>query len=102
MKKFPDEFYVNIYKLKGWVWPGMSKNRYSVVSNYTTNLIYDRLGPGVTDELIRLSPKTETGFRINKLHQWLTDDIGNRRHHQSKTIPRKGATLELPLDDPNE
>lgn len=26
VKKFPDEFYENIYKLKGWRWPGMSKN----------------------------------------------------------------------------
>ena len=25
-KKFPDEFYENIYKLKGWIWPGMGKN----------------------------------------------------------------------------
>jgi hypothetical protein len=24
-KKFPDEFYENIYKLKGWPWPGMKK-----------------------------------------------------------------------------
>jgi P63C domain len=31
-KKFPDEFYENIYKLKGWPWPGMGKNRYSVVA----------------------------------------------------------------------
>lgn len=33
-KKFPDEFYENIYKLKGWPWPGMGKNRrfcYSMV-----------------------------------------------------------------------
>ena len=28
-KKFPDEFYENIYRLKGWPWPGMGKNRYS-------------------------------------------------------------------------
>src|SRR5262249_8768248 len=27
-KTFPDEFYENIYKLKGWYWPGMSKNRF--------------------------------------------------------------------------
>ena len=32
VKRFPDEFYENIYKLKGWVWPGMQKNRYSVVA----------------------------------------------------------------------
>ena len=24
-KKFPDEFYENIYRLKGWPWPGMGK-----------------------------------------------------------------------------
>jgi hypothetical protein len=39
VKKFPDEFYENIYKLKGWRWPGMSKNRYSVVGHYTNNLV---------------------------------------------------------------
>src|SRR6185437_11713803 len=41
-KKFPDEFYENIYRLKGWKWPGMSKNRYSVVAHYTNNLVYQR------------------------------------------------------------
>ena len=45
-KKFPDEFYENIYTLKNWTWPGMSRNRYSVVAKYTTDLIYARLGTG--------------------------------------------------------
>ena len=68
---------MNIYRLKGWTWPGMSKNRYSVVANYTTNLIYDRLGPGLTEELIRKTPKNDSGYRPNKLHQWLSEDIGD-------------------------
>ena len=34
-KTFPDEFYENIYKLKGWKWPGMQKNRFSIVAHYT-------------------------------------------------------------------
>jgi hypothetical protein len=123
-KKFPDEFYENIYKLKGWTWPGMSKNRYSVVANYTTNLIYDRLGPGITDELIRKTPKTDKGYRPNKLHQWLSEDIGDPMlathmhsvlmfqrlalangygwkrfiHMVDQVLPKKGATLELPLE----
>lgn len=123
-KKFPDEFYENIYKLKGWVWPGMSKNRYSVVANYTTNLIYDRLGPGITEELIKKTPKTEKGYRPNKLHQWLSDEIGDPMlathmhsilmfqrlaiangwgwkrflHMVDQVLPRKGNTLELPLE----
>lgn len=76
-KKFPDEFYENIYKLKGWAWPGMQKNRFSVVAHYTRDLVYERIGPGVLEELERKSPKDEKGNRLNKLHQWLTEDIGN-------------------------
>ena len=76
-KKFPDEFYENIYKLKGWVWPGMRKNRFSVVAHYTRDLVYERIGPGVLAELERKSPKNEKGQRSNRLHQWLTDDIGD-------------------------
>lgn len=123
-KKFPDEFYENIYKLKGWKWPGMGKNRFSVVANYTTNLIYDRLGPGITEELIRKTPKNEKGYRPNRLHQWLSEDIGDPMlathmhsvlmfqrlaiangygwkrflHMVDQVLPRRGNTLELPLE----
>lgn len=128
-KKFPDEFYENIYKLKGWTWPGMGKNRFSVVANYTTNLVYDRLGPGITEELIRKTPKNEKGYRPNRLHQWLSEDIGDPMlathmhsilmfqrlaiangygwkrflHMIDQVMPRRGATMELPLDfkEPN-
>lgn len=123
-KKFPDEFYENIYKLKGWTWPGMTKNRYSVVAHYTRDLVYERLGAGVLRELEQKSPKNDKGHRSNKLHQWLTDDVGNPMlaqhlhsiilfqrlaianghgwHRFLKTVdqvlPKKGDTLELPLE----
>jgi hypothetical protein len=122
-KKFPDEFYENIYALKGWKWPGMGTNRYSVVARYTTNLIYERLAPGLLDELKRRSPKDEKGNRKNRLHEWLNDDFGNpllaqhvhavvmfqrlaiktgRTWEQflrmvDQTMPKKGNTLELDL-----
>lgn len=124
-KRFPDEFYENIYKLKGWPWPGMAKNRYSVVGTYTTDLVYDRIGPGVTKELEARSPKDERGNRKNKLHQWLTDDIGHPMLAQhmhalvmfqrlalasgfgwnrfvkmvDQAMPRRGETMELPLSE---
>jgi hypothetical protein len=117
-KKFPDEFYENIYKLRGWPWPGMGKNRYSVVAHYTRDLVY-------LEELERRSPKNESGNRSNKLHQWLTDDIGNpmlAQHMHSlvmfqrlalasgfgwnrfvkmvdQVMPKRGNTLELPFPD---
>lgn len=123
VKKFPDEFYENIYRLKGWKWPGMSKNRYSVVAHYTRDLVYQRLAPGVLAELEQKAPKDENGNRKGKLHQWLTADVGDpmlSQHMHSllmfqrlalssgygwnrfvkmvdQVLPKKGATLELPF-----
>ncbi len=125
-KKFPDEFYENIYKLRGWNWPGMSKNRYSVVAHYTRDLIYERMAPGLLKELEEKSPKDEKGQRENKLHQWLTGDIGDpmlSSHMQSiltiqrlalangwgwtkfmnmvnQVMKKKGDNLDLPFNDP--
>lgn len=127
-KKFPDEFYENIYKLKGWPWPGMRKNRFSVVARYTRDLVYERLAPGLLQELENKSPRYETGNRKNKLHQWLTDDIGDpmlAQHLHSlvmfqrlalsngygwlrfvkmvnKVLPKKGTNLEFQfMDEPD-
>jgi len=124
VKRFPDEFYENIYKLKGWPWPGMGKNRYSVVGHYTRDLVFERLGPGVLDELEKLTPKNELGYRDNKMHSWLSDDVGvpmlSQHMHSlvmfqrlalkrgygwnrfvkmvDEVLPKLGSTLELPLD----
>lgn len=128
-KKFPDEFYENIYKLKGWKWPGMGKNRYSVVAYYTRDLVYERIAPNLLNELEKKNPKNESGQRLTKFHQWLPDDVGDpllAQHLHSlimfqrlaltsgfkwnrfvrmvdKVLPKKGTNLELPLgldDDP--
>lgn len=77
-KRFPDEFYENIYKLKGWEWPGMGKNRFSVVGKYTNDLVYGRIVPGLQDELEKLNPKNDKGYREHKHHQWLNDDAGDK------------------------
>ena len=127
-KRFPDEFYENIYKLKNWTWPGMGKNRYSVVAHYTNDLVYERLAPGVLDELRKKSPKNEKGERLNRLHQWLTEDVGHpllAQHLHSvimfqrfaiangygwqrflkmigQVLPKKGDTLEMALTSPDD
>ena len=122
-KKFPDEFYENIYKLKGWVWPGMQKNRFSVVAHYTRDLVYERIAPGLLRELESKTPKDEKGNRQNKLHQYLTEDVGDpllAQHLHSlimfqrlaigngygwnrfvkmvdQVLPKRGATLLIPF-----
>lgn len=124
-KKFPDEFYKNIYVLRKWPWPGMQKNRFSVVAHYTRDLVYERLAPGLLSELESRTPQNDKGQREHKMHQWLTEDIGDpmlAQHLHSlvmlqrlaiangfswnrfkKTVdqvmPKKGDTMELPLND---
>jgi len=76
-KRFPDEFYIQMFRLKGWEWKGMKINRPSVVGKITNDIIYNRLAPGVLKELRRLNPPTDSGKRKTKHHQWLTDDFGH-------------------------
>lgn len=82
LKHFPDEFYENIYKLKGWDWPGMGKNRYSVVAHYTNDLIYERIAPGLKEELAARNPKNANGNRGAKHFQWLNDAAGEKLFSQ--------------------
>ena len=76
-KRFPDDFYQEMFRLKQWEWRGMKVNRPSVVGHYTNDIVYDRLAPGVLDELRKINPPDETGHRKHKHHQWLTMDVGH-------------------------
>jgi hypothetical protein len=75
-KRFPDEFYKEMFRLRGWQWRGMRINRPSVVGKYTNDLVYQRLAPGILEELQKRNPKDDKGNREGKHHQLLTGDIG--------------------------
>lgn len=67
-KRFPDEFYKQMFRLKGWEYRG--KNRPQYVGKLTNQYIYDRLPEGVLQELKEKTPKNK------KLHQSLTESVG--------------------------
>ena len=71
-KRFPDQYYENIYKIKNWPEFSISKNKYSCVGHYTNDIIYSRLGNDVLEEL-----KTRTADSSNRMHQWLSIDTGH-------------------------
>ena len=75
-KRFPDDFYMEIFRLRGWEWQGMQVNRPQAVAQYTNDIIYRRIAPGLLSELQHLNPITESGERKHKHHQWLTGDFG--------------------------
>ena len=76
VKRFPDEFFEQMHRLKKWPWTGSSR-RPSVAGKYVTDIVYERLGPGILEQLEKLNPKTSNGHRAVKHHQWLTEEIGH-------------------------
>lgn len=77
-KTFPDAFYRRMFELKRWpIDDPNSLKKPSCVGLYTNDLVYERLAPGVLDELQRLNPMDENGNRKTKHHQWLSGDIGH-------------------------
>ena len=75
-KTFPYEFYEHIFRLKGWPGPDGAK-RPSVIGHYTNDIVYDRLAPGVLEELKQKNPSIAPGRRKYRHFQWLTGDVGH-------------------------
>jgi hypothetical protein len=122
-KRFPDDFYRELFRLRDWTYDPLSVKRPKLVGLLTENIVYKRLPEGVLQELKRLNPKDESGRRKRKHHQFLTDDIGNphlEKHvasaitlmkisgsykvfkkHLDKALPIPQAQLSLPFEDPD-
>src|SRR4029077_2964984 len=65
-KRFPDEFYRQIFRLRGWKWQGRAVNPPQVVGKYTDMIVYQRLAPNIVENLRTLNPKNDRGNRANK------------------------------------
>lgn len=76
-KRFPDEFYQEIFRLRGWERKDTGTKRSHAVAHYTNDLVYARLAPALLEELQARNPRDERGRRKSKHHQWLTDDVGH-------------------------
>ena len=75
-KRFPDEFYSQIFRLKNWSWRGHGFNPSPIVGKYIKDVVYERLAPGVLRELKRINPPDEKKRR-KQHHGWLTEDVGH-------------------------
>ena len=75
-KRFPDEFYEQLFRLLNWQYSPMSAKRPGYVGTLTNQLVYEKLPPGVIEELREINP-SEKGRRKHKHHQFLTEEIGN-------------------------
>ncbi len=120
-KRFPDSFYREIFRLRGWSWNAMSVARPGVVGRYTNDIVYERLAPGIVEELKNLNPRQDEGGRLRKHHQYLTEDVGHPALAQhlhaviglmrasatwdqfkgmlDRAFPKKGTQLDLLLTE---
>jgi len=123
-KRFPDEFYRQMFRLRGWQYSPLTVKRPSVVGHYTNDLVYERLAPGVLDELRRRNPPDLEGKRRHRHHQWLTLDVGHPKLQEQlsnlivlmkasanwasfyrlvqRALPKATDTLMLPFDETEE
>jgi len=77
VKTFPPDFYKEIYRLRGWAYPPRHNRHNSNLGKLTNDLVYDRLAPGVRDELHKLTPRRSSGRLKDKLFQRLTPNFGH-------------------------
>lgn len=76
-KRFPDEFYKEIFRLHNWDFTVNGiKNRPGVIGTWTKQLVYNLLPQGILQELEKKTPKNSSGRKTARLHQSLTLDIG--------------------------
>jgi hypothetical protein len=118
-KRFPDEFYKELFRLRGWQWNKLSSKRPIFIGKLINDLVYERLAPSLLQELEILNPKDDKGRRHSRHHQWLTEDVGNPALAQhlhaviglmrassnwnqfkgmlDKAFPKRGDVLQLEL-----
>jgi len=75
-KRFPDEFYQEMFRLRGWQYTHMSVQRPTYVGKLTNDIVYKRLAPYVLEKLRELVPRDADGRLKWHFHQHLTDDVG--------------------------
>jgi len=96
-KRFPDEFYKEMYRLRGWSYPSVGGKRTPLVGVLTNKLVYERLPPGVLEELQSKNPVDPgTGRRKKRHHQFLTEAIGHP--HLDRHILQVTALMRGSLD----
>jgi P63C domain len=99
-QRFPMTYYKEMFRLWGWQWPprsGIQGPRYA--GKLTKKIVYEKLPPGVLDELERVNPPDENWQRKFRHPQHLTDGIG--QPHLEKQVAVVTSLMTV-CDDKDE
>jgi len=88
VKTFPDDYYEELFRLRGLEFPGYTVKRPQYFGHLTNDIIYKRLAPAVLEELKKSTPKDDKGRRKNKFFQRLTPELGHPklREHMASIL----------------
>jgi hypothetical protein len=73
---FPVDYYRRIFELNEWDFDPSSNKRPGIVGHWTNDLVYDRLGPGLREQLHEYAGRDEKGRLKHHLAQFLTSGHG--------------------------
>ena len=77
VKTFPVDFYEQMFRLRGLAYPPERQNyRPQYFGTLTNDVVYQRLAPGLLEELKKQAAKDE---RKSHLHRQLTEQVGHPR-----------------------
>ena len=93
-KRFPDEFYRQLFRLHGWAYTVASCKRPALVAQLTNQLVYEKLPRGVLEELKRRNPADDKGRRRHRHRQFLSEGVGHphlQQHLYAVTALMRGS-----------
>ena len=76
VKTFPDDYYKQIFKLRGLEYPNDTIRRPQYFGILTNNIIYERLAPGVLDQLRKVTVRDDKDRPRHRYFQRLTSNVG--------------------------
>ncbi len=88
VKTFPDEFYDELFRLRGLDYPRDTVKRPQYFGHLTNDIIYKRLAPAVLNELKKATPRAPSGNYSYHLHRRLTPELGHPKlkEHMASVI----------------
>jgi P63C domain len=88
VKTFPDEYYAQIFRLRGMTYPRDTVKKPQYFGLLTNDIVYRRLAPGVLEELRNTTPRGTDGRLKHHLHRRLTEDMGHPklREHLASVV----------------
>ncbi len=99
-RMFPEEFYKQIYRLRGWRYPTSNRSRMTpLLGKITKEIVNEKLPNGVLEELRLRNPVLpDSGRRRWKFTQFLSYDLGqpDLRNHLLQVVALMRASTSWP------